>query len=74
MPLISSLYWFRFVVDLRKHDIILVSRSANIVSEYTAFIGVDQETKCPVSVGKEQVEEKVKTFSYDDVCITFVCL
>jgi hypothetical protein len=44
------------------------------VSEYTAFIGIDQETKCPVSVGKEQVEEKVKTFSYDDVCITFVCL
>jgi hypothetical protein len=44
------------------------------VSEYTAFIGVDHETKCPVSVGKEQVEEKVKTFSHDDVCITFVCL
>jgi hypothetical protein len=36
--------------------IILVSQAANIVSKYTAFVGVDKDTKVPVSTIKEKPE------------------
>jgi hypothetical protein len=34
---------------VNKDKIILVSQAANIVSKYTAFVGVDKDTKVPVS-------------------------
>ncbi|VDI19147.1 Hypothetical predicted protein [Mytilus galloprovincialis] len=37
-----------------KEKIVLVSQGANIVSKYTAFVGVDKDTKVPVSVLKEE--------------------
>ncbi|XP_071169761.1 von Willebrand factor A domain-containing protein 5A-like [Mytilus edulis] len=36
-----------------KEKIILFSQAANIISKYTAFVGVDQDTKVPVSLIKE---------------------
>ncbi|XP_063434587.1 von Willebrand factor A domain-containing protein 5A-like isoform X2 [Mytilus trossulus] len=36
-----------------KEKIILFSQAANIISKYTAFVGVDQDTKVPVTLIKE---------------------
>ncbi|CAC5411087.1 unnamed protein product [Mytilus coruscus] len=36
-----------------KEKIILFSQAANIISKYTAFVGVDQDTKVPVSLTEE---------------------
>ncbi|XP_052099163.1 von Willebrand factor A domain-containing protein 5A-like isoform X2 [Mytilus californianus] len=44
---------------INKDKIVLVSQAANIVSKYTAFVGVDKDTKVPVSVPEEPP-------SYDD--------
>jgi len=41
---------------VNKDKIILVSQAANIVSKYTAFVGVDKDTKVPVSTIKEKPE------------------
>ncbi|CAC5412219.1 unnamed protein product [Mytilus coruscus] len=38
---------------INKDKIVLVSQAANIVSKYTAFVGVDKDTKVPVSVLEE---------------------
>ncbi|CAG2188436.1 unnamed protein product [Mytilus edulis] len=37
-----------------KDKIVLVSQAANIISKYTAFVGVDKDTKVPVSVLQEE--------------------
>ncbi|VDI27450.1 Hypothetical predicted protein [Mytilus galloprovincialis] len=37
-----------------KDKIVLVSQSANIISKYTAFVGVDKDSKVPVSVLQEE--------------------
>ncbi|XP_063435542.1 von Willebrand factor A domain-containing protein 5A-like [Mytilus trossulus] len=36
-----------------KDKIVLVSQAANIISKYTAFVGVDKDSKVPLSVLKE---------------------
>lgn len=41
---------------VNKDKIILVSQAANIVSKYTAFVGVDKDTKVPVSTIKDKPE------------------
>ncbi|CAG2243183.1 unnamed protein product [Mytilus edulis] len=43
---------------VNKDKIVLVSQAANIISKYTAFVGVDKDTKVPVSVLEEPPSNK----------------
>ncbi|XP_071167544.1 von Willebrand factor A domain-containing protein 5A-like isoform X2 [Mytilus edulis] len=46
-----------------KDKIVLVSQAANIISKYTAFVGVDKDSKVPVSVLQE--EQPFDDYEYD---------